>query len=89
MLRLARFLAKYKDFQVAPSLLETCKEVYISGELEHLTPERVWLEMEKALKESHPERFFEFLFKFNMFKEVNMIYGVPQKQEHHPEVEDL
>jgi|TARA_A100001518_G_C1227176_1_gene79540 tRNA nucleotidyltransferase (CCA-adding enzyme) len=89
ILRVARFLARYKDFQVTPSLLEACKRVYISGELEYLTPERVWLEMEKALKENHPERFFEFLFKFNIFKEVGMMYGVPQKQEHHPEVEDL
>ena len=65
VLRVARFLSRYKDFQVSPSLLESCEKVYISGELEYLTPERVWLETEKALKESCPERFFEFLVGFD------------------------
>ena len=90
LLRAARFLARYgDDWKVVPSTMKLIKEIESSGELKYLTPERVWLEMEKALKDKHPQRFFEFLFKFSIFKEVDMMYGVPQKQEHHPEVEDL
>lgn len=89
VLRIARFLSRYgKDWKVTRKTMKLLKEVKLSGELESLKPERVWLETEKALKESHPEKYFEFLFKFNVFKEVYMMYGVPQKQEHHPEVED-
>ena len=87
VLRVARFLARYKDFQVTPSLLEACKRVHISGELEYLTPERVWLEMEKSLKENYPERFFEFLVDFNFplmkhFRDmINTVENNPYHQE--------
>ena len=66
LLRTARFLARYgDDWKVVPSTMKLIKEIESSGELEYLTPERVWLEMEKALKEKHPQRFFEFLVEFD------------------------
>ncbi len=65
VLRVARFLARYSDFKVSPSLREACKRVYISGELNTLTPERVWLETEKALKEKYPQKYFEFLVEYD------------------------
>ena len=89
VLRVARFLARYDNFKISPSLKIMCDKVYYSGELESLFPDRVWMETEKALSEEAPWRYFEFLLKFGIFNEVNMMYGVPQKQEHHPEVEDI
>ena len=87
VLRVARFLSRYKDFQVAPSLLEACKRVYISGELEYLTPERVWLEMEKALKEKYPERFFKSLvdFDFPLMKHFRDMIITVENNPYHQE----
>ena len=38
-------------------------ELALSGELQHLTAERVWLETEKSLKRKNPEIYFETLHK--------------------------
>lgn len=64
--RVARFLARYPQFEVAPTLVTLCNQLDISGELNSLTPERIWLETEKALHESRPDRYFKFLVKFNI-----------------------
>jgi tRNA nucleotidyltransferase (CCA-adding enzyme) len=62
-----------------------------SGELEHLTPERVWREMEKALKADYPVRFFEELRACGalkiLFPEIEELYGVPQPAKYHPEID--
>lgn len=57
VLRVARFRARY-NFTVAPETMELMKELVKAGELDHLTPERVWAELEKALMEDHPSAFF-------------------------------
>ena len=38
--------------------MDLMKELVSAGELDHLTPERVWAELEKAVGEDHPSRFF-------------------------------
>ena len=48
VLRVARFAARY-NFDVAPETMELMKKLVASGELDHLTPERVWAELEKAV----------------------------------------
>ncbi len=60
VLRVARFAARY-DFMVAPETRELMVELVDAGELDHLTPERVWAEMEKALMERNPDLFFDEL----------------------------
>ena len=57
VLRVARFRARY-NFTVAPETMDLMKELVQAGELDHLTPERVWAELEKALMEDHPSAFF-------------------------------
>jgi tRNA nucleotidyltransferase (CCA-adding enzyme) len=57
ILRTARFRARY-DFDVAPETIELMKKLVNAGEVDHLTPERVWAEMERALMEKHPTKFF-------------------------------
>ena len=86
VLRVARFHARFgPEWQIHPSTVELMKEIHLSGELEHLTPERIWKEMEKALSEKHPQLFFEALNGFGIFPEIDAMVGVKQPPLHHPE----
>ncbi len=60
VLRVARFAAQL-DFQVAPETLQCMRQISASGELETLTPERVWREWERALDGPRPVHFFQVL----------------------------
>lgn len=57
VLRVARFAARY-NFAVAPETRDLMKELVVAGELDHLTPERVWSEFERAMMEDFPNAFF-------------------------------
>ena len=59
VLRVARFYAKFDDFIVVPETVDKIKEIVESGELEHLTPERKWLEIYKTGEDLG--KFFNFL----------------------------
>lgn len=65
VLRVARFAARYHSlgFKIASETLALMTELALSGELQHLTTERIWLETEKALNEKNPEIYFETLHK--------------------------
>ncbi len=56
MLRVARFAARYAhlSFRIADETLALMREMTHVGELEHLTPERVWKETENALTTRNP-----------------------------------
>lgn len=60
MLRVARFAARYAhlSFRIADETLALMREMTHAGELEHLTPERVWKETENALTTRNPQVFF-------------------------------
>lgn len=60
VLRTARFLARYfhLGFQIAPETLQLMTVIADSGELQHLSRERIWKETERALSEQSPEQFF-------------------------------
>lgn len=60
VLRVARFRARY-GFKVAPETIQLMKQ--LNDELSSLTKERVWLEIEKTMSESHPDLFFDTLRK--------------------------
>lgn len=51
VLRVARFQARY-GFKIDPSTRELMEKLVESGELDHLTRERVWVEVEKMLDEA-------------------------------------
>ena len=57
VLRVARFAARY-NFNIEPETLNLMRALTQSGELDHLVPERVWTEMEKAMGEQFPGDFF-------------------------------
>ncbi|MDP2563192.1 multifunctional CCA addition/repair protein [Pseudoalteromonas marina] len=86
VLRIARFLARYgSDWQIHPNTYALMRELKNKGELNHLVPERVWLETEKALGEKHPELYFQALDGLGIFPEIEQMKNVPQPANHHPE----
>lgn len=95
VLRVARFAARFHHlgFTIAKETLDLMKELTQSGEISHLTPERVWLETEKALNEKHPEVYFEVLREIGalkvLFPELDALYGVPNPPQHHPEIDSF
>lgn len=95
VLRVARFAARYHSlgFKIASETLALMTELALSGELQHLTAECVWLETEKALNEKNPEIYFETLHKTGalsvLFSEIDALHGVPNPVKHHPEVDSF
>lgn len=93
VLRVARFLARYAHlgFRIADETLDLMRNITETGELEHLTPERVWQETERALLEHSPLSYFTALRECNalsiLFPELNALFGVPQTERYHPEID--
>ncbi|ADJ29489.1 multifunctional CCA addition/repair protein [Nitrosococcus watsonii] len=90
ILRAARFAARF-DFKVAPETLALMEAMVTAGEADHLVPERVWKELERALGESYPRRFFEILRACGalarIFPEIECLFGIPQPRRYHPEID--
>jgi tRNA nucleotidyltransferase (CCA-adding enzyme) len=91
ILRLARFAARFPDFSVAPDTQALMMQMVEAGEVDHLVPERVWQELSRGLMEQRPSRMFEVLRACGalarLLPEVQRLWGVPQRAEHHPEVD--
>lgn len=93
VLRVARFAARFAhlDFTVASETMSLMNEISNSGELEELTPERIWVETQRALTEKSPWVYFETLKASGAlkacFKEMDDLFGIPQPEKHHPEVD--
>jgi tRNA nucleotidyltransferase (CCA-adding enzyme) len=93
VLRTARFAARYAhlDFAVAPETIALMTDIVAQGELAHLPAERIWMELERALAERHPEVFIEVLRACGalaaLLPELEALFGVPQNAEYHPEID--
>ncbi len=93
VLRVARFAARYAPlgFSVADETLALMRELSASGELSALTPERSWKEISRALMEERPDVFIQVLHDCGALKamlpEVDALFGVPQPEAHHPEID--
>ena len=91
ILRLARFLARWPDFSVAPETLALCRRMVDAGEVDALVPERVWQELSRGLMEPQPSRMFGLLRDCGalarLLPELDRLWGVPQPPQHHPEVD--
>lgn len=91
ILRVARFMARYSHlgFVVSQETIELMKT--IGNQLSHITPERVWKELSRALCERTPSAFFNTLRECDCLRhvlpEVNALFGVPQPALHHPEID--
>ncbi|MCK5640409.1 MAG: multifunctional CCA tRNA nucleotidyl transferase/2'3'-cyclic phosphodiesterase/2'nucleotidase/phosphatase, partial [Gammaproteobacteria bacterium] len=93
ILRLARYAARYAErgFSVAEETNTLMQQMVENGEVDALVAERVWQELERALSENTPARFFEVLRECGalakLFPELERLYGVPQPEKHHPEID--
>lgn len=93
VLRVARFYARYAHlgFQVAPETLALMQQLSSSGELNTLSPERVWVETAKALSSQSPAAYFALLEQCGALKalmpELANLWGVPQPVKWHPEID--
>ncbi|MFP1919098.1 multifunctional CCA addition/repair protein [Lonsdalea quercina] len=93
VLRVARFAARYAHlgFKIAPETLALMRQMADSGELDSLTPERVWKETEKALGSNSPQVYFERLRDCGalqvLFPEIDNLFGVPAPAQWHPEID--
>ncbi|WP_457788102.1 multifunctional CCA addition/repair protein [Pseudomonas sp. PL-6] len=93
VLRVARFAARYAPlgFSVAAETLALMRQLAESGELAHLTAERSWKEISRALLEPRPDVFVQVLRDCGalaaLLPEVDALFGVPQPAAHHPEID--
>ena len=91
ILRLARFAARFADFSVAPETVELMRAMVAAGEVDALVPERVWQELSRGLMEQRPSRMLQVLRDAGalarLLPEVEALFGVPQPEAHHPEID--
>ncbi len=88
VLRAARFAAEL-GFRVDANTLELMQQIANAGMLEHISPERVWKETQKALAADRPSRFFKVLDSCAalelVFPELDALKGIEQPVRYHPE----
>ncbi|MGR5541201.1 HD domain-containing protein, partial [Vibrio campbellii] len=93
VLRVARFAAKlaHLGFTIADETMLLMQQISASGELKHLTPERVWQEWHKSLSTRSPHIFLSVLQKCSalavVLPELDALFGVPQPEQWHPEID--
>jgi len=87
VLRLARFTARFVDFVISEETKILARS--LKDELRELTPERVFKELEKALKSEKPSNYFRALFELDALEivhpEIFAMIGVPQRFDYHAE----
>jgi tRNA nucleotidyltransferase (CCA-adding enzyme) len=92
-LRLARFAARYAGlgFTIAQETIDAVQRQIAHGLLDGLVPERAWGEIQRALEGDRPSRFFQALRELNalgvILPEVERLFGVPQPEKYHPEID--
>ncbi|MGZ8955903.1 MAG: multifunctional CCA addition/repair protein [Methylovulum sp.] len=93
ILRVARFAARYAHlgFKLAEETRGLMQTMVTAGEVDYLVPERVWAELFKALNEPTPSAFFYTLKECGalarIFPEIDNLFGVPQPEKYHPEID--
>ncbi|AUX94764.1 multifunctional CCA addition/repair protein [Mixta gaviniae] len=93
VLRVARFAARYAhlSFRIADETMALMGSMAASGELAHLTAERVWKETENALRARNPQVYFQVLRDCGalavLFPEIDNLFGVPAPAKWHPEID--
>lgn len=93
ILRVARFMARFAPlgFQIANETKQLMRDMVQSNEVDALVPERVWQEMERALKEVEPTQFILTLRECGalerLWPSLNRLWGIPQPEKYHPEID--
>ena len=91
ILRVARFAARFHGlgFRIDASTLALMIQMVEANEVDALTPERVFQELQRVLNGPDPAVFFDTLRQCGalkrIFPELDALFGVPQDPQHHPE----
>lgn len=90
VLRLCRFYARFSGlgFRLAPETVALARQILASGELETLTRERVWLELEKALAAPRPGDFFHAFLEIDRERRHLGLWGLAARAEALPAMAD-
>lgn len=87
-IRLCRFAAQL-DFMPAQDTLELCRKMVADGMLAHLSPERIWSELYKAMLNPKFYRFIEVAREIGalavILPEVEKLWSSPEMLQIHPE----
>ncbi len=88
VLRMCRFAAEL-GFSVAPETMALCQKMVQKGAIRHLSRDRIWQELAKALKSSSFYRFIETARACGALKEilpeVEQLWSIPERTDYHPE----
>lgn len=93
VLRVARFAARFHHlgFRIAGETINLMSDIAQHGELNTLSPERVWQETARALGEHDPHIYFDVLHRCDAleywFMELDRLWGVPNPAMWHPEID--
>ena len=93
VVRVARFAARFAPlgFKVDQSTITLMNTIVLDGELSALRPERFWQELQRAMGEPAPQMFVSTLRDCDALRillpEVDQLFGVPQPQRWHPEID--
>jgi tRNA nucleotidyltransferase (CCA-adding enzyme) len=93
ILRVARFAARFTHlgFTVADETMQLMRRMVDDGEVDSLIGDRVWKETELALSGRNLRVFFETLRECGalrvLYPEVDVLFGVPQPEQWHPEID--
>lgn len=93
ILRAARFAARFHalGFTIADPTMRLMQQMVQAGEADALVAERVWKETLSALGETRPDIYFSVLREAGalaiVFPEVDVLFGVPQPEKWHPEID--
>ncbi len=93
ILRVAKFAARFRSlgFEIAPETMQLMQQMVEDGEVDALVPDRVWKETESALGGQSIRTYFEVLRECGalrvLFPEVDALFGVPQPEQWHPEID--
>jgi tRNA nucleotidyltransferase/poly(A) polymerase len=76
ILRVARFKARFPDFEIHNDLYWLMYDMVDRGELDHISKDRIWAETKKAFLTKDPSQYFDLLCKLNAMKYIsNTEYG--------------
>ena len=93
ILRVAKFAARFAayGFSIATETMALMRRMVADGEVDALVPDRIWKETEEALRGSSVRVYFETLRECgalaSLFPEVDALFGIPQPEKWHPEVD--
>ncbi len=74
VVRLARFYARWENFDIAFPTACFCQDIVASGEMDAISDERYYLEIQKMFQQAaRPSRFFTALYTFQSFGTIKFL----------------